>query len=482
MSQPQPDNEMASLYERFVKDLAEGSDLSAYSEDDLLDIYDYTRSIPDDYTALEVLIAGMRMYPSSTDMAKRKVLYFHDFEQDAAVMASAEALPADSLVRNIAHFKVKLPADAAEAKARLLRMTARVPDRSIEDGDLYFLIETFNDLEYIDCLSDESEMLGRKCAYPITLEQELYKIYTEKGDVERALRHCHALTTLQPFEYQWWEELANAYINLTDDRAAALEAVEYALALAPDNLDILTLKATVLAPAAQQEAAEICKEVLRRDPDFKAALFINAYLQYQMGDHTGANSSLEGYARLCEEPLDRGFFDLIFESTKEELSDEFYAMLNRRVTLTDASELYLWAISLSDNGLLAGAHAVLESALKLHKFDNHTLGVRLLAEVYYRREKYVHVIELLDSIDDANIQADLLTTLIYGLARKHAGRTEGLKALLEQRLKSSSLVVIDGLSTSERNMMLRGVRHHLVYLMRALDGEEFPPNAYDPFL
>lgn len=479
--QPQPDDEMQLLYKRFVKSLARGSDLSAFSEDDLLDIYDYTRSIPDDYVAMEVLIAGLHMYPASEHLAKRKVLFFHDFEQDNAVLASAAMLPSDSLVRAIAQLKINVPADASIATDSLKQILSRCPDGSVEDGDVYFLIETFNDLGMVDIVSDNAGAICRKCVYPATLEQELYKIYSEKGDSERAIRHCQALTTLQPFDPHSWEELTNAYINLSDDHEAAIEAADYALALAPESIELKVLKATVLSSTDKEAARKLCHEALDADADCRPALYLDAYLHFALGSKEAAMQSLHRYILLLDENPDRGLFDMLFENVPEEIPADMLMLLDGYVATLDSSDIYLWALSLCESNLVTGAVSVLESAFKAQKFRNHTLAVRLLAEAYYRLDRYDRVTDFIESLNDQELQNDLLLTLIYGLARYSLGMTDGLRQLLEQRLTASTLVVIDGLTGSERNMMLRGVRHYLVYLMRAIDGDDIPRMAFDPF-
>ncbi|MDE5799672.1 MAG: tetratricopeptide repeat protein [Paramuribaculum sp.] len=481
MQPPQPDNEMRRLYERFVRSLADQSDLSVYSEDDLLDIYDYTRSIPDDYVAMEVLIAGSRMYPANEDLAKRKVLFMHDFEQDTAVVESATHLPVDSLVRTIAIFKVDRPETVEAAKERLLRAVTRQHKHSIEDGDVYFLIETLNDIGMLDAVSDTSKVLREYIAYPTTLDQELYKIYSEKGDAARAISHCQALTESEPFEANWWELLANAYTNLSDDKAAALEAIEYALALDPESRDGQLLKATLVAAENPEQSKELCKAVLRKAPDYRPALFLYAYLQFITHEGDEALDLLRRYAIAEDESIDKNFFEMLFENVDGTMPDDFMEMLRGYVGQLELPDVYLWALQLSDSGQISGTADVLEAARPRPEFMSSTPMVRLLAEAYYRTGRYADVVELAEAMPENDAAEDLLLTLYYALSRKRMDMTDGLHALLEARLVKSTLVVMEGLSVSERNMMLRGVRHHLVSLLKSLMGEDIPEQAYDPF-
>lgn len=92
MDDEQPD-ELKKLYDDFVDALRKGADMSSFSKDDLLDIYDYSRGIPDDYVGLEALLAGIRYFPRSRDMRKRIALYMHDLGQDDLAERAAERLP-----------------------------------------------------------------------------------------------------------------------------------------------------------------------------------------------------------------------------------------------------------------------------------------------------------------------------------------------------------------------------------------------------
>lgn len=476
-----PDNEMRRLYERFVRSVADQSDLSIYSEDDLVDIYDYTRSIPDDYAAMEVLIAGSRMYPTSEDLAKRKVLFFHDFEQDRAVAESASHLPSDSLVRAISQFKSSPPMSKGEAKERLLKAITKMPKHSIDDGDVYFIIETLDDFGFLDMVSDASAVIREYCAYPTTLDQELYKIYSDKGNAKRAIAHCQALTESEPFEANWWELLANAYTNLKDDKEAALEAIEYALALDPESRDGRLLKATLVAADNPEQSKELCKAVLRKAPDYRPALFLYAYLQFITNNGDEAKDLLRRYAIAEDESIDKNFFEMLFENVDGAMPEDFLDMLRGYVNQLELPDVYLWALQLSDSGQISGAATVLEAARRTVDFMASTPMVRLLAEAYYRTGRYADVVELAESMPETDAAEDLLLTLYYALSRRKIGQADGLQELLEARLVKSTLVVMEGLSVSERNMMLRGVRHHLVSLLKSLMGEDIPEQAFDPF-
>lgn len=362
-----------------------------------------------------------------------------------------------------------------------MKMLSRLPKHSIEDGDVYFLIETLNDIGLIDVISDASALIGEYCAYPTTLDQELYKIYSEKGNTQRAIAHCQVLTVNEPFEARWWELLANAYTNLSDDKEAALEAIEYALALDPESKDGRLLKATLVAAEHPEQSIALCDDVLRVAPDYRPALFLASYLRFITHRGDEAMDLLRRYASAEDESVDKNFFEMLFENVEGELPSDFAELLQGYVEQLELPDVYLWALQLSDSGQIAGTVAVLEAARSKPEFISSTPMVRLLAEAYYRTSQYAKVIEVAESMPATEAAEDLLITLYYALARKHEGKTEGLKELLEARLVKSTLVVMEGLTVSERNMMLRGVRHHLVSMLKSLMGEDIPAAAYDPF-
>lgn len=482
--EPQPDKEMAALYARFVAALERSDDLSDFSEDDLLDIYDFSRSVPDDYVALEVLATCARYYPGSVDMAKRKVLFFHDFEQDSAVLSASRALSPDSLVRQIAALKAHTPKSVAEASRRLNNILANIQPRSIEDGDLYFLIETYNDLGFLDAIADAHETIAGCCAFPSTLYHELAKIYSEQENVDKAIPFYQALTVNEPFVAQWWEELAGAYFNLADDKEAALEAIDYALALSPESIDGRLMKATMLSHDDGDASEAIVKEVLADMPDYRPALFLQACLFFKDYMREDAFDSLIAYVKSAmksDEVPDRAFFKLLVERYGDDTPQALREVLFTYIATLDSSDVYQWALS---TPICFERIVILEMAKESRDLaDFSALHLRMLAEAYYITGQCEKVQQLLESLPECDSRNDLGLTLIYCLSRYRLGLTQGLEQYIAEKLKENTLVVMDGLTDTENSLMLRGARHYLTVLADCLKHPyNHAPEEYDPYI
>ena len=63
------DGGIKELYRSFVEAVERDGDLSSFSEDDLIDIFDYVTGIPDDFIAGESLRVGERLYPDSVGLS-----------------------------------------------------------------------------------------------------------------------------------------------------------------------------------------------------------------------------------------------------------------------------------------------------------------------------------------------------------------------------------------------------------------------------
>ncbi|MCF0213807.1 MAG: hypothetical protein HUK13_07615, partial [Muribaculaceae bacterium] len=90
-----PEDSVQHLYEEFLDYLKNGSK-TTFSEDDLLDVYDYATDIGDEYVRLEVLFFAARHRPNSLAFKMRRAWYYYDKgcpDGAANVLGGTEILP-----------------------------------------------------------------------------------------------------------------------------------------------------------------------------------------------------------------------------------------------------------------------------------------------------------------------------------------------------------------------------------------------------
>ena len=73
------ENTRQALYERFLESLRRPVAERFFDEDELVEIFDYSGDLNDDYVRLEVLMCGFRLYPESDALAARRAVFYNDF-------------------------------------------------------------------------------------------------------------------------------------------------------------------------------------------------------------------------------------------------------------------------------------------------------------------------------------------------------------------------------------------------------------------
>ena len=76
MAAPDQVNPGEELTRRFRADLARPVGERFYSEDDLIDIFDYAGDIADDYLRMEALLLGARLSPDSVELTERRAIFY----------------------------------------------------------------------------------------------------------------------------------------------------------------------------------------------------------------------------------------------------------------------------------------------------------------------------------------------------------------------------------------------------------------------
>lgn len=474
----QPD-EMKTLYDDFVGALNGGADLSRFSKDDLLDVYDYSRSVPDDYVALEALMCGSRLYPRSRDLRKRLALYMHDLGRDDVARRISARLPESSVIRRCADID-SLDLLAGD-KERFHALFNGVVPGSLEDGDILYIIDVLEDNGYISMLYDFTEELSKLCQYPTTVYHELYHTYLENRDYDKALALGTKLTELEPFNIRFWVELANLQSNYLYDYGAALETIEYALAIEPDSTEALLSKANALYSVNFDEAMQLAVEIDRKNPDNPPVIYFLAHLAFQKGDNERGLKLMHDYLDLVPNP-DKDFFDTLFAYNQLPLPPEFKKALRTLLTLGPETNIDSWCTDLLLSKAYGGIIEIIDSGVVTSMSEELLL---MVAEAYYRLELYDTLADfILGRCCYGNNQFGLDATyaLIYAMARFAAGKTQGLADYVDAVVDNFDKSLNEADPRAVLTLMHEASLSRLKELSKFLHGDksvEF--NDYSPF-
>ncbi len=262
------DGARRELYERFCSDLKKDRRVMFYDLDDLIELYDYANDIQDKYVAIEVLFCGERLYPESVELAERRALFYFGYDEDAAAYA-VEALPDSSMIGKLLALRLK-HTDAAAAAPVLEKLLAE--RRELTDEEIIQLSDTAEELDMYDWLIAHKSEISSKTDYPQTFLYELTQIAMER-EPATAISLLEELTMIEPFATDFWLTMAQIYVTYLANPEKALVALEYALAIDPENVRGLMLKAQCFNdlnyPIEQIEP--VLREVMAINPAVAAA-------------------------------------------------------------------------------------------------------------------------------------------------------------------------------------------------------------------
>lgn len=289
-----PGDSRQELYERFRGELLSDRRTMFFDEADLVELYDYASDIHDRYIALEVLFCGERLYPSSTQLAERKALFYLGLDDEAAVGA-LESLPDDSVIKRLTAMRV---AHTGQEEARKELDTLLATRAEFNDEEIIQLCNTAEELGMYQWLLDNRKEIAGHTTYPPTFLYELCQI-AQSRDPEESLKILEELTMMEPFSIDFW--LLTAQIHLEQGNAEkALPALEYALAIDPENTRGLIMKAQVCSDLnyPPEQVADILNEVMMIEPDMASPYFALAMLHAQNGRPQDGMALLREYDSL----------------------------------------------------------------------------------------------------------------------------------------------------------------------------------------
>lgn len=480
MSDSVPDGSMRSLYETFVRALDKGADLSSFSKDDLLDIYDYSRGLEDDYVSAEALKCGEKYYSGSRELAERRVIFYFDLQLDVMAEKAVRKLPTTSIVRRFMDFRSEGSKDCS--LNRLKEAIGDVRKGSIEDVILLFVVDVLTDMGLRNSVVNNAEYLSSVSQYPTSIYSELYRSSYELGEYEQAEKYARILTEMEPFVLEYWVNLSNILANNLNEPQQALEAAEFALAIDPTSFDALLSKAGALFYSSPQDAEKIVDSLLKTSPSEPSVLFMKTFLLYKNGHDTEAEDVLNHYLSQGN-TIDKDGFAMLFYyrgTYPDGLVLEALKDLIRKESHRSALD---WASLLAVNGLYVGALAVVREGKRLGILDENYEVFLLELSMMYRLRLYSNVIDAYrwNKLYLKNIDSSALD-LVYALSLLAVGEPEQARMAARKCLDSEVEYRQANPSDIVGELMGNGARAFLVKLIEWLDGAKIEEWEYNPFV
>lgn len=256
MSIEKPDNERLALYNRFKSSLAPHSgDEEFFDADDLVIIIDQAVDLNDEYVEIEAIMRGYRFFPDNEELKARRAFLYYDLNLDEGVDNMRADMSAESPLTEI--LTMRRMEETAD-RATFLRMLNGIVDAPglLDDETIIQLVDCASACGCYDWLKTNEKKLRTKTDYLPTLLYELFIVADMQHDREYSLKLLDELTELEPFNIDFWNALAqlqampetdsDGNITAEADLEASLTATDYALAIDSENIQALTLKASIL--------------------------------------------------------------------------------------------------------------------------------------------------------------------------------------------------------------------------------------------
>ena len=433
------DDDIKRLHASFIEAMESNRNYTSFSEDDLIDIFDYACNISDEYIITEVIIAGERCFPESKELLKRKALMYHRLGQDDACIAVINQSLPDSFLNLI--IEAKKEQSISSWLPLFKEHLSRIKSGTIEDGDIIFTVDFFDSLNHIDILTSCANELSRIGEYPSTIFNELFHLLWEKGYYKEASEFGRKLTEIEPFNALAWTELADLYNVNLGNIEEALECADFALAIAPNHVGALMVTSSALYELNPEKSREIVAEIMKIAPNDPMSYYSRAILNINDGNvDQGVNDIIKA---ISLNPISgrNELLELLFKAIDKPLNSSDEHIIINMLEDDDTIDAVKLCRTLISSGYNVGAYEAFVLANYAHKYDfGESESFYLAVEILYRNKMYNQLIELIDlgcsNNKDMLLSMPMLLALVYSLSwcRTAPNAKEEIICFIKERL------------------------------------------------
>jgi tetratricopeptide (TPR) repeat protein len=247
----QPDKR-EELLQQFRESLSRPVSERFFDEDELVTIFDFAGDLEDDYIRCEILMLGARLYPDSEALLERRAIYYEDFEGDESVKFLSDNDGRQGAMWQILRLRRMAPLDPSE-KEKVLDYLLDQFD-TFNDEEVVQLVKTIEEHYLSKWLIINFDKLLSKVSYQPILYFEAATYFDRIGLFDEEVKMLDKLVELEPFSDAYWTMLASAQLNVANYQAAN-QAIEYSLALNPDDPNAQILQVNIIRELKGDEVA-----------------------------------------------------------------------------------------------------------------------------------------------------------------------------------------------------------------------------------
>lgn len=293
--------------ERFRAELRKPLAERYFDESELIYIIDSASDNYDDYIRSEALLMGARLFPDSIPLLERRAVLYLDTDRNMFVSFMDDYSDLSSPLFDILRLNLLINRPHDEIVLKVEEFIKNF--KFNQDEEVIQFIQTLHSLGLDQWLLDNINILKEKTSYLPSLLYEFAVIANEGENIfaNNVSPFLEELTEIEPYVADYWTQLAIAYERegKTHD---AFGALEYALAIEPDNIAALRVKLGLLfSQSRTDEMGKVARqlhEMLPDEPEFAGALIIS-----EPGSSIDFVNSLSPRAKASPTIILRSIFD-----------------------------------------------------------------------------------------------------------------------------------------------------------------------------
>lgn len=459
-----------------------------YEEDDLIDLFDFASDFNDDYLRMEVLMCAARFYPNSEELLQRKAIFYSQYSDDVMNKCVEDHQKSTGMIWDIIRAKNSY-IESPEAQIEILDNILNNND-SFADEDIIQFVElavlTYGKWQWFRDHLPESE---KKAVFPEVLLYEAAMAAEMSGDNGYAIQLLERLTELQPFNPDFWTVLCKEYV-LADQLENGLSALEYAIAIDPNNPETLHQKAKLLFTLERdyQEIIDLLRDIDELGGMNRETLRLAAVIHATRGNDQVAIDTYKKYLDACPEDSTGVLMDMAsLVADKEEILSKIHSIDN------DVQDWHAWAKELVSIGDRLTAACVIDKYCRATNIFNPPLG---MVELAFRLGMFGHT-ELLIGYylthgtreltgDPEELQkvlqevTDVEFFCIFMITKLKLGKIDDVEVMANMFLENNPLQYSPELTNVLTNNGFLRVWENIHHLMME-SGGNYPWEQYDPF-
>lgn len=234
-------NDTNELIERFRRSISLPLTERYFDEDELIDIFDSAGDMEDDLLRLEVLNVASRFHPESDALNQRRGLFYSLISDTAGAQFLDLHAASDNPMWRILQLRQKRKMVHLDLTKELDELLASVKQFDDDEVAIQF-IRLVAELNLPQWLMDNIETILKRTPHQKVVLFEGATAYEKMLQYEEAAALLVRLTDIDPFGAGNWLMLAEQYLMLGNG-PEFLNAIDYALALNPDDWQALFIKA-----------------------------------------------------------------------------------------------------------------------------------------------------------------------------------------------------------------------------------------------